>query len=180
VLSRPDAKGHYLRELLDKPFTDEPARRRHCGAVAAARRGRGRVGQDDGDGARVVHVVAFHGVAPSSVLGLTFTNKGCGTALVVGAQTRCVGCVCTISSTTRLPSPPTTLTLRAIVRDHALRIGREPMTTFAHRSRSMAAAMRVVRQAPGPFTHMTWQPAYMATSLLALDAEMAEHLVTPR
>ncbi len=71
----PDGSGHYLAELLGIPFSAEQL------AVITAPLGPQLVIAGAGSGkttvmaARVVHAVAFHGIAPSAVLGLTFTNK---------------------------------------------------------------------------------------------------------
>ncbi|MDQ1694660.1 MAG: ATP-dependent helicase UvrD/PcrA, partial [Frankiaceae bacterium] len=172
----PDAKGHYLRELLKTDFTDEQLDVVTAGlspqlVVAGAGSGKTTV-----MAARVVHVVAFHGVPSAQVLGLTFTNKAAGQlALSVRAALR------KLRPLNESDDTPTVATYHSyaagIVRDHALRIGREPMTTLLNEAGRWQLAMRVVRNATGPFRWLTWQPPYMATSLLALDGEMAEHLV---
>src|SRR5205085_5499148 len=66
----------------------------------------------------------------------------------------------------------------AIVRDHALRIGREPLTTLLTEAGRWQLALRVVRRAQGPFRHLGWQPATVAAYLIALDGELAEHLTS--
>jgi DNA helicase-2/ATP-dependent DNA helicase PcrA len=171
-----DAKGHYLRDLLETPFTDEQLDVITAGlspqlVVAGAGSGKTTV-----MAARVVHAVAFHDVPPAQVLGLTFTNKAAGqlSVSVRSALRR-------LRALELVDDSPTVATYHSyaagIVRDHALRIGREPITTLLTEAGRWQLAMRVVRRASGPFRHLTWQPAYMATALLTLDGEMAEHLV---
>src|SRR3954447_22298611 len=74
----PTADGGYLRDLLDKPFTDEQLAAATAGlapqlVVAGAGSGKTTV-----MAARVVHAVAFHRLPPAQILGLTFTNKAAG------------------------------------------------------------------------------------------------------
>src|SRR4051812_3959793 len=78
VTLRPDADGDYLRTLLKTKFTDEQME------IITAKLGPQLVVAGAGSGktmviaARVVHAVAYHGLAPSRILGLTFTNKAAG------------------------------------------------------------------------------------------------------
>ncbi len=73
--SAPTVDGGYLCALLGGEFTDEQL------AVVTAPLTPQLVVAGAGSGkttvmaARVVHAVAWHGLAPSAVLGLTFTNK---------------------------------------------------------------------------------------------------------
>jgi DNA helicase-2/ATP-dependent DNA helicase PcrA len=173
----PTADGGYLRDLLDKPFTDEQL------AAATAPLTPQLVVAGAGSGkttvmaARVVHAVAFHDVSPSAILGLTFTNKAAGQLAesVRKALRR-------LNASTLVDETPTVATYHSyaagIVRDHALRIGREPVTTLLTEAGRWQLAMRVVRKASGPFRHIGWQPATVAAYLIALDGEMAEHLAT--
>jgi DNA helicase II / ATP-dependent DNA helicase PcrA len=173
----PTADGHYLRELLGKPFTDDQL------AAATAPMTPQLVVAGAGSGkttvmaARVVHAVAFHDVAPSAVLGLTFTNKAA--AQLAESVRRALR---TLNADNLVDETPTVATYHAyaagIVRDHALRIGREPVTTLLTEAGRWQLALRVVRRAPGPFRHIGWQPATVAAYLIALDAEMAEHLAS--
>jgi DNA helicase II / ATP-dependent DNA helicase PcrA len=173
----PTADGEYLRDLLGKPFTDEQLRAATAPltpqlVVAGAGSGKTTV-----MAARVVHAVAFHDVSPSAILGLTFTNKAAGQLAdsVRKALRR-------LNASTLVDETPTVSTYHSyaagIVRDHALRIGREPVTTLLTEAGRWQLAMRVVRKARGPFQHIVWQPATVAAYLIALDGEMAEHLVT--
>jgi DNA helicase II / ATP-dependent DNA helicase PcrA len=178
ALPLPTADGSYLRDLLGKPFTDDQL------AAATAPMSPQLVVAGAGSGkttvmaARVVHAVAFHDVAPSAILGLTFTNKAAGQLAesVRKALRR-------LNPGSLVDETPTVATYHSyaagIVRDHALRIGREPVTTLLTEAGRWQLAMRVVRRARGPFRHIQWQPANLAANLIALDSEMAEHLASP-
>ncbi|HWL35118.1 MAG TPA: ATP-dependent DNA helicase [Frankiaceae bacterium] len=178
----PEPSGAYLRALLRIPFTDEQL------AVASAPLDPLLVVAGAGSGktavmaARVVHLVAHHRLAASDVLGLTFTNKAAvelsdrvRKALLVLARAGVV-------DETLLDDLPTVATYHsyaaAVVRDHALRVGREPMSELLTEATRWQVAGRVVRRAAGPFRHLRWQPAYVTRLVLALDAEMSEHLVS--
>jgi DNA helicase-2/ATP-dependent DNA helicase PcrA len=184
ALVKPDPDGGYLRALLDTDFTAEQL------AIATHPLGPQLVVAGAGSGktavmaARVVHLVAHQGVAPSTVLGLTFTNKAAG---------ELADRVRTALATLREHIPadrddetgddlPTVATYHAyaagVVRDHALRIGREPQTQLLSEATRWQLAMRVVRRARGPFTHLPWIPSTVAQRVLQLDGEMAEHLVS--
>jgi len=177
--------GGYLREALGTPFTAEQL------AVITAPMTPQLVVAGAGSGkttvmaARVVHAVAHHGAPAGGVLGLTFTNKAAGQlAQSVRAALRRLGTGRTESAPADADDDsPTIATYHsyaaAVVRDHALRIGREPVTTLLTEAGRWQLAMRVVRRATGPFSFLTWQPATVADYLLALDGEMSEHLVSP-
>src|SRR4051794_29436911 len=132
---------------------------------------------------RVVHAVTRGDIAPSAVLGLTFTNKAAGelrdkvrTALQALYAEHAI-------DDDIADDQPTVQTYHAyaaaLVRDHALRIGREPDTTLLTEAGRWQLALSVVYRARGPFEHLRWQPRTVAQYLLALDAEMAEHGATP-
>ncbi|HEU5033413.1 MAG TPA: UvrD-helicase domain-containing protein [Mycobacteriales bacterium] len=179
-----DADGAYLRELLGVDFTE------HQLAIATHPLAPQLVVAGAGSGktmvmaARVVHAVAHHGVPAGRILGLTFTNKAAGE---LAARVR--------TSLAKLPAAlpagpgddveadeddqPTVATYHAyaagIVRDHALRIGREPFTALLTEATQWQLAMRVVRAATGPFRHLNWTSPSVATKLVALAGELAEH-----
>src|SRR5947209_14449853 len=74
-MMQPDADGAYLRELLGVDFTDDQlaiATHDLCPQLVVAGAGSGKTTVM---AARVVHAVAYQGVAPGRILGLTFTNK---------------------------------------------------------------------------------------------------------
>ncbi len=98
--------------------------------------------------ARVVHAVAWHGVEPSRILGLTFTNKAAG-QLAESVRTA----LRRLLPDDALDDEPTVSTYHAyaaaLLRDHALRIGREPMTQLLTEATRWQLALRVVHAAPG-------------------------------
>src|SRR3954469_15114034 len=178
---RPEPSGTYLRELLDVDFTDDQldiATHELTPQLVVAGAGSGKTMVM---AARVVHAVACQGVAPGRILGLTFTNKAAGE---LAGRVR--------SSLARLPAPadadidaddddqPTVATYHsdaaAIVRDHALRIGREPFTALLTEATQWQLAMRVVRTASGPFQHLDWGSPAVAAKTIALAGELSEHL----
>src|SRR3954467_7769986 len=177
----PEPSGAYLRELLAVDFTDDQlAIATHDLTPQLVVAGAGS-GKTMVMAARVVHAVACQGVAPGRILGLTFTNKAAGE---LAARVR--------SSLARLPAPvdpdvdaddddqPTVSTYHsyaaAIVRDHALRIGREPFTALLTEATQWQLAMRVVRTASGPFQHLDWGSPALAAKTIALAGELSEHL----
>src|SRR3954451_13957922 len=75
---QPEASGAYLRELLGVDFTDDQlaiATHDLCPQLVVAGAGSGKTMVM---AARVVHAVAYQGVTPGRILGLTFTNKAAG------------------------------------------------------------------------------------------------------
>jgi DNA helicase-2/ATP-dependent DNA helicase PcrA len=184
---RAEPSGRYLRAVLDTPFTDEQlqiitALLTPQLVIAAAGSGKTTV-----MAARVVHVVAYHGVPPAAVLGLTFTNKA---AAELGARIRAALARVDVQAPDGAgdedavaSEDPTVSTYHAyaarLFADHAIRIGREPAAQLLTEARTWQLALRVVRAAPGPFRALDWRPATVARYLLDLDAELAEHLVDP-
>lgn len=185
-----DAGGRYLRDLLDVPFTDAQldivtAPLAPQLVIAGAGSGKTTV-----MAARVVHGVAFHGVPASGVLGLTFTNKAAGELAerVRRALARLAGMAGSAGVTTLIPAEvlddqPTVLTYHAyaaaLIRDHALRIGREPDARLLTEAGRWQLALRVVRAGEGPYEHLDWATPTVAQYLLDLDGELSEHLVGP-
>ena len=181
---RPTADGGYLARLLGTEFTNEQL------AIVTASLSPQLVVAGAGSGkttvmaARVVHAVAWHGVAPSAVLGLTFTNKAAGEL-----ATRVRQSLRRLRDATPADAeddPPvdelvTVSTYHAyaarLLADHALRIGREPQSRLLTEAGRWQLAGRVVREAPGPFPDLPWLPATVTGYVLDLDAELSEHLV---
>ncbi|MDQ1747055.1 MAG: ATP-dependent helicase UvrD/PcrA, partial [Frankiaceae bacterium] len=177
-----DERGHYLRELLGVDYTNEQLR------VATHPLGPQLVVAGAGSGktavmaARVVHAVAHFGVAPDRVLGLTFTTKAAGELAerVRRSLSRLARRHNHDGAADELPTVSTYHAYAAaLVRDHALRIGREPVTTLLTEAMQWQLALRAARSAAGPFEHLDWTTAHVARLLLQLSAEMAEHLVEP-
>ncbi|CUW30961.1 ATP-dependent DNA helicase [Streptomyces reticuli] len=193
-----------LKELLGIPFTPEqtacitapPAPQV---IVAGAGSGKTTV-----MAARVVWLVGTGQVAPDQVLGLTFTNKAAGE---LAERVRKALIKAGVTDPDALPAPghhPATTALRAdtawpdpdnppgepvistyhafagrLLTDHGLRIGLEPTSRLLADATRYQLAARVLREAPGPYPALTRSFADLVSDLLALDSELAEHLVDP-
>ncbi|MCT9091001.1 UvrD-helicase domain-containing protein [Streptomyces sp. ASQP_92] len=172
-----------LKELLGIPFTREqtacitapPAPQV---IVAGAGSGKTTV-----MAARVVWLVGTGQVAAEQVLGLTFTNKAAG-ELAERVRTALIRAGITDPDA---PEPeqgePGISTYHAfagrLLTDHGLRIGLEPTSRLLADATRYQLAARVLREAPGPYPALTKSFASLVSDLLALDAELAEHLVEP-
>ncbi|WP_324187915.1 UvrD-helicase domain-containing protein, partial [Streptomyces eurocidicus] len=175
-----------LKELLGIPFTPEqtacitapPAPQV---IVAGAGSGKTTV-----MAARVVWLVGTGQVAPEQVLGLTFTNKAAGElservrkalaeAGVTGSEVP--------ADPDQAPGDPQISTYHAfagrLLKEHGLRIGLEPGTRLLADATRFQLAARVLRASPGPHPALTRSFGDLVPDLLALDGELAEHLVRP-
>ncbi|MFF9338423.1 ATP-dependent helicase [Streptomyces sp. NPDC014773] len=174
-----------LKELLGIPFTPEqtacitapPAPQV---IVAGAGSGKTTV-----MAARVVWLVGTGQVAPERVLGLTFTNKAAG-ELAERVRTALVRAGVTDPDPVdpeNPPGEPRISTYHAfagqLLTDHGLRIGLEPTSRLLADATRFQLAARVLREAPGPYPALTKSFPALVENLLALDAELAEHLVEP-
>lgn len=174
-----------LKELLGIPFTPEqtacivapPAPQV---IVAGAGSGKTTV-----MAARVVWLVGTGQVAPEQVLGLTFTNKAAG-ELAERVRTALVRAGVTDPDTIdpdHPPGEPVISTYHAfagrLLTDHGLRIGLEPTTRLLADAGRYQLAARVLREASGPYPALTRSFPDLVGDLLALDGELAEHLVRP-
>ncbi|MEU3651748.1 ATP-dependent DNA helicase [Streptomyces sp. NPDC032161] len=174
-----------LKELLGIPFTPEqtaciiapPAPQV---IVAGAGSGKTTV-----MAARVVWLVGTGQVAPEQVLGLTFTNKAAG-ELAERVRKALVAAGVTdpdVIDPDDPPGEPSISTYHAfagrLLTEHGLRIGLEPTTRLLADATRYQLAARVLREAPGPYPALTRSFATLVSDLLALDAELAEHLVRP-
>ncbi|WP_411102000.1 UvrD-helicase domain-containing protein [Streptomyces sp. cmx-4-9] len=176
-----------LKELLGIPFTPEqtacitapPAPQV---VVAGAGSGKTTV-----MAARVVWLVGTGVVAPEQVLGLTFTNKAAGEL-----AERVRKALARAGITDPDPSPaeageaggePRISTYHAfagqLLKDHGLRIGLEPSARLLADATRFQLAAKVLREAPGPYPSLTKSVPDLVSDLLALDAELSEHLVEP-
>ncbi|MFF7972076.1 UvrD-helicase domain-containing protein [Streptomyces sp. NPDC007905] len=193
-----------LKELLGIPFTPEqtacitapPAPQV---IVAGAGSGKTTV-----MAARVVWLVGTGQVAPEQVLGLTFTNKAAGElaervrkALIKAGVTdpealptpghhpsaTALGTGPSWPDPDNPPGEPVISTYHAfagrLLTDHGLRIGLEPTSRLLADATRYQLAARVLREAPGPYPALTRSFADLVSDLLALDSELAEHLVAP-
>ncbi|MFI6942219.1 UvrD-helicase domain-containing protein [Streptomyces sp. NPDC050418] len=181
-LTHPDQ----LKELLGIPFTPEqtacitapPAPQV---IVAGAGSGKTTV-----MAARVVWLVGTGQVAPEQVLGLTFTNKAAG-ELAERVRTALVKAGITDPEAPENladpPGEPLISTYHAfagrLITDHGLRIGIEPTVRLLADATRFQLAAKVLREAPGPYPSLTRSFADLVSDLLALDGELAEHLVRP-
>ncbi|WP_067275266.1 ATP-dependent DNA helicase [Streptomyces jeddahensis] len=174
-----------LKELLGIPFTPEqtacitapPAPQV---IVAGAGSGKTTV-----MAARVVWLVGTGQVAPEQVLGLTFTNKAAG-ELAERVRKALVKAGVTdpdVIDPDNPPGEPVISTYHAfagrLLTDHGLRIGVEPTARLLADATRFQLAARVLREAPGPYPALTRSFSHLIRDLLALDAELAEHLVRP-
>ncbi|MFD8687033.1 UvrD-helicase domain-containing protein [Streptomyces sp. NPDC059651] len=174
-----------LKELLGIPFTPEqtaciiapPAPQV---IVAGAGSGKTTV-----MAARVVWLVGTGQVAPEQVLGLTFTNKAAG-ELAERVRKALIAAGVTDPDTIdpdNPPGEPGISTYHAfagrLLTEHGLRIGLEPTTRLLADATRYQLAARVLREAPGPYPALTRSFPSLVSDLLALDAELAEHLVRP-
>ncbi|MFE9902680.1 ATP-dependent helicase [Streptomyces achromogenes] len=174
-----------LKELLGIPFTPEqtacitapPAPQV---IVAGAGSGKTTV-----MAARVVWLVGTGQVAPEQVLGLTFTNKAAG-ELAERVRKALIKAGVTDADSVdpdNPPGEPVISTYHAfagrLLTDHGLRIGLEPSSRLLADATRYQLAARVLREAPGPYPALTRSFADLVSDLLALDAELAEHLVDP-
>ncbi|MFE4534317.1 UvrD-helicase domain-containing protein [Streptomyces scopuliridis] len=179
------ADPEQLKELLGIPFTPEqtacitapPAPQV---IVAGAGSGKTTV-----MAARVVWLVGSGQVAPEQVLGLTFTNKAAG-ELAERVRTALVRAGVTdpdVIDPEHPPGEPSISTYHAfagrLLTDHGLRIGLEPTARLLADATRFQLAARVLRDAPGPYPALTKTLPALVSDLLALDAELAEHLVGP-
>lgn len=174
-----------LKELLGIPFTPEqtacitapPAPQV---IVAGAGSGKTTV-----MAARVVWLVGTGQVAPEQVLGLTFTNKAAGE---LAERVRQALIKAGVTDPEALdpdhpPGEPVISTYHAfagrLLTDHGLRIGLEPTARLLADATRFQLAARVLREAPGPYPALTRSFPDLVSDLLALDGELAEHLVRP-
>ncbi|MFI6352812.1 ATP-dependent helicase [Streptomyces sp. NPDC050743] len=174
-----------LKELLGIPFTPEqtacitapPAPQV---IVAGAGSGKTTV-----MAARVVWLVGTGQVAPEQVLGLTFTNKAAG-ELAERVRKALIKAGVTdpdVIDPDNPPGEPVISTYHAfagrLLTDHGLRLGLEPTSRLLADATRYQLAARVLREAPGPYPALTRSFADLVSDLLALDSELAEHLVDP-
>ncbi|CAM5467389.1 DNA 3'-5' helicase OS=Streptomyces alboniger OX=132473 GN=CP975_23565 PE=3 SV=1 [Streptomyces alboniger] len=146
--------------------------------------------------ARVVWLVGTGQVAPEQVLGLTFTNKAAGElaervrqALIKAGVTDPEALdpaghhPATAPGADHSPGEPVISTYHAfagrLLTDHGLRIGLEPTSRLLADATRFQLAARVLREAPGPYPALTRSFPDLVSDLLALDSELAEHLLSP-
>jgi DNA helicase-2/ATP-dependent DNA helicase PcrA len=137
--------------------------------------------------ARVVWLVGTGKVQPDEVLGLTFTNKA---ASELSTRVRDYLGRAGLIRKPGAPSSdddsdvaePTVLTYHAyaarLLTEHGLRIGHEPDTRLIADASRFQLAARAIRHHRDPVEHLTTWMATNVSGLLALDAQLSEHLVS--
>ena len=173
-----------LVHVLHKPVSDEQAR------VVTAPLAAGVVVAGAGSGktatmvARVVWLVAQGLVQPDGVLGLTFTTKA---ADELAGRVR--SALRALRSAGWLPDAyadlePVVSTYHAyagrLVRDHALRLGREPAARLITPATSWQLASRAVATYDGPLDAKEMAESTAVQAVLALAGDLSEHLRAPQ
>ena len=146
--------------------------------------------------ARVLWLVGTGQVAPGEVLGLTFTNKAAAelggrvrqslraAGLLGGprgpAEAPAAGST-DASAAAAETDEPSVLTYHAyagrLLREHGLRIGVEPGARLLADATRFQLAVRVLSRYDGPLSAVSHSLPVVVDYVLALDAELAEHLV---
>ncbi|KAA1426936.1 ATP-dependent DNA helicase [Nocardioides antri] len=145
--------------------------------------------------ARVVWLVATGRVEPGEVLGLTFTTKATA-ELQTRIRSSLLQAGLLPERGPRRVAPdgtdaeggiedeaeePTVATYHAyaaaLLSEHGLRIGHEPDTRLIADASRYQLAARAIQRHKAPIGLLTDSPTHAVRYLLALDAEMAEHLV---
>ena len=138
--------------------------------------------------ARVVWLVANGHVAPEQILGLTFTRKAAG-ELGTRIRTRLDQLVRRLGRQQRDPvaellaGEPTVATYHSyaarIVTEHGIRGGHEPATRLLTEAARWQLVDTLVRAYDGDMSGVDRMPGTITDAVLALSAELAEHLRTP-
>lgn len=124
---------------------------------------------------RVVWLVANGLVEPGQILGLTFTTKATGEL-----QQRVRKALTKAGLLTADSDEPTISTYHAyagaLLGEHGLRIGHEPDARLIADATRYQLAARAVAQHTTPIAELSDHPQTVVKDLLALDAELSEHL----
>ena len=175
----------HLREVFGIGFSDE-----QVAAITAPTDAPGVIVAGAGSGkttvmaARVVWLVGHEGMEPGAVLGLTFTRKAAAelgqrvrTSLLGMADARTVGDLFDTFG------EPTISTYHAfaghLISEHGLRLGLETDLVVTSDATRHQRASRVIRRYREPVPHLTTLLPATIVRVLALDAALSEHLVTP-
>ncbi|PZS04519.1 MAG: DNA helicase UvrD [Pseudonocardiales bacterium] len=129
---------------------------------------------------RVLWLVATGQAAPERVLGLTFTVKAAA-ELADRLRSR-LRQLAAVMPETPATGEPTVLTYHSyaaqIVGEHALRVAIEPSSRLLTQAASWQVAQSIVSTYTGPMDGIDWKPPTVIDYVLALAAEMNEHLVS--
>ncbi|WDZ85162.1 ATP-dependent helicase [Micromonospora cathayae] len=138
--------------------------------------------------ARVVWLVANQHVRPEQILGLTFTRKAAG-ELAHRVRTRLDQLIRRLGRPGRDPADdplagePTVATYHSyaarIVTEHGLRAGYEPSTRLLTEASRWQLVDLLVRNHDGDLSELQRMPSTVTDAVLALAAELDEHLVDP-
>lgn len=137
--------------------------------------------------ARVIWLVANDYVQPDQVLGLTFTRKAAG-ELANRIRTRLGQLRRRLPEDSRRDGPrwvgePTVTTYHAyaarVLTEHGVRAGYEPTARLLTEAARWQLADELVRTWDGDMSGVTFSPASITDAVLALAAELAEHLREP-
>ena len=130
--------------------------------------------------ARVVWLVGTGQLAPDRVLGLTFTNKA---AAELAGRVRAALAKAGVATVGDDGAEPVVSTYHAfagrLVTEHGLRLGVEPRARLLADATRYQLAARVLRRHRGPVVSLTRPLTMLVGELVALDAELSEHLVEP-
>ncbi|MFI7603306.1 UvrD-helicase domain-containing protein [Actinoplanes sp. NPDC049681] len=131
---------------------------------------------------RVVWLVANGYAHPDEILGLTFTRKAAG-ELAHRVRTRLGQLIRRLGQQDALAGEPTVATYHSfaarIVTEHGLRAGYEPSARLLTEAARWQVVDSLVRSYTGEMTGLNRAPGTVTDDVLALSAELAEHLVTP-
>ena len=131
---------------------------------------------------RVVWLVANGYAHPGQILGLTFTRKAAG-ELSHRVRTRLGQLSRRLGRDDALAGEPTVSTYHAyaarVVTEHGLRAGFEPSARLLTEAARWQIVDSLVRVYTGEMTGLNRAPGTVTDDVLALSAEMSEHLVGP-
>ncbi|MFC4067566.1 ATP-dependent helicase [Actinoplanes subglobosus] len=131
---------------------------------------------------RVVWLVANGYAHPGEILGLTFTRKAAG-ELAHRVRTRLGQLGRRLGRDEALAGEPTISTYHAyaarVVTEHGLRAGYEPSARLLTEAARWQIVDSLVRTYTGEMTGLNRAPGTVTDDVLALAAEMSEHLVGP-
>ncbi len=167
----------HLKDLLGIPYSDEQlaAITAPLGQAQAIIAGAGS-GKTAVMAARVVWLVGHEGVAPESILGLTFTTKA---ASELAGRVRSSLHRAGIATDEGEPEVSTYHAFAsALIREHGLRIGVEPDLQVLSSAKRFQLGAQVLREHRGSLHYVSTSRVSTVKALLALDGQLSEHLRT--